>query len=104
MQLPPQYAFEDFAIRQVAQLLGKTDDEALFANRSLVWANSLCSPLGLTLLFSELSKCLVYLFWKLYRLREIEFLLRDPTVVSDGFKGITIPGIVASILTRSGLP
>jgi putative alpha-1,2-mannosidase len=32
----PQYAFEDFAIRQIAQVLGKTDDEALFANRSLV--------------------------------------------------------------------
>lgn len=32
----PQYAFEDFAIRQIAQVLGKTDDEALFSNRSLV--------------------------------------------------------------------
>ena len=31
-----QYAFEDFGIRQVAQLLGKTDDEAKYANRSLV--------------------------------------------------------------------
>lgn len=31
-----QYAFEDFAIRQIAQVLGKTDDEATFAARSLV--------------------------------------------------------------------
>ncbi|KAJ7646924.1 glycoside hydrolase family 92 protein [Roridomyces roridus] len=34
-----EYAFEDFAIRQIAQLLGKTDDEALFANRSLNYRN-----------------------------------------------------------------
>ncbi|KAF4599324.1 hypothetical protein EYR40_006416 [Pleurotus pulmonarius] len=31
-----EYAFEDFGIRQVAQLLGKTEDEARFTNRSLV--------------------------------------------------------------------
>jgi putative alpha-1,2-mannosidase len=31
-----QYAFEDFGIRQVAQLLGKADDEEKYANRSLV--------------------------------------------------------------------
>ena len=31
-----QYAFEDFGIRQVAQLLGKTDDEVRYANRSMV--------------------------------------------------------------------
>ncbi|CAK5281274.1 unnamed protein product [Mycena citricolor] len=34
-----EYAFEDFAIRQIAQLLGKTDDEAVFANRSLNYRN-----------------------------------------------------------------
>lgn len=28
-----QYAFNDFGIRQVAQLLGKTGDEAYYANR-----------------------------------------------------------------------
>jgi hypothetical protein len=32
----PQYAFEDFSIRQVAQLLEKTDDETRYTNRSLV--------------------------------------------------------------------
>jgi hypothetical protein len=31
-----QYAFNDFAIRQVAQLLGQKSDEALFANYSFV--------------------------------------------------------------------
>lgn len=31
-----EYAFEDFAIHQVAQLLGKTEDEATYYNRSLV--------------------------------------------------------------------
>ena len=31
-----QYAFEDFAIRQVALLLDKKSDEAKYANRSLV--------------------------------------------------------------------
>ncbi|KAJ6521933.1 glycoside hydrolase family 92 protein [Mycena vulgaris] len=34
-----EYAFEDFAIRQIAQLLGKTDDEAKFAARSLNYRN-----------------------------------------------------------------
>jgi predicted alpha-1,2-mannosidase len=34
-----EYAFEDFGIRQVAQLLGKTDDEAKYANRSLFYRN-----------------------------------------------------------------
>ncbi|KAF7357737.1 Glycoside hydrolase family 92 protein [Mycena venus] len=34
-----EYAFEDFAIRQIAQVLGKTDDVALFANRSLSYRN-----------------------------------------------------------------
>jgi len=33
-----KYAFEDFAIRQVALLLNKTADEAKYANRSLVSA------------------------------------------------------------------
>jgi hypothetical protein len=33
-----KYAFEDFAIRQVALLLSKTADEAKYANRSLVRA------------------------------------------------------------------
>jgi hypothetical protein len=31
-----KYAFEDFAIRQVALLLNKAADEAKYANRSLV--------------------------------------------------------------------
>ncbi|KAK7052309.1 glycoside hydrolase family 92 protein [Favolaschia claudopus] len=34
-----EYAFEDFAIRQIAQLLGKTDDVELFTNRSLNYRN-----------------------------------------------------------------
>lgn len=34
-----EYAFEDFGIRQVAQLLGKTDDEARYTNRSLWYRN-----------------------------------------------------------------
>ncbi|KAJ7072819.1 glycoside hydrolase family 92 protein [Mycena amicta] len=34
-----EYAFEDFAIRQIALLLGKTDDEAKFATRSLNYRN-----------------------------------------------------------------
>jgi len=34
-----EYAFEDFGIRQVAQLLGKNDDEAKYANRSLFYRN-----------------------------------------------------------------
>ncbi|KAG9220559.1 hypothetical protein CCMSSC00406_0004015 [Pleurotus cornucopiae] len=34
-----EYAFEDFGIRQVAQLLGKTEDEARFTNRSLFYRN-----------------------------------------------------------------
>ncbi|KAJ7451768.1 glycoside hydrolase family 92 protein [Mycena galericulata] len=34
-----EYAFEDFAVRQIAQVLGKTADEALFANRSLNYRN-----------------------------------------------------------------
>ncbi|KAI0266724.1 glycoside hydrolase family 92 protein [Gloeopeniophorella convolvens] len=42
-----EYAFEDFSIRQVALLLGKTEDEAKYANRSLnyrnVWDASLTS-------------------------------------------------------------
>ncbi|KAF8893524.1 glycoside hydrolase family 92 protein [Infundibulicybe gibba] len=33
------YAFEDFGIRQVAQLLGKTDDVATYTNRSLFYRN-----------------------------------------------------------------
>ncbi|KAF7376507.1 Glycoside hydrolase family 92 protein [Mycena sanguinolenta] len=33
------YAFEDFAIRQIAQVLGKTDDVATFTNRSLSYRN-----------------------------------------------------------------
>jgi hypothetical protein len=35
-----QYAFEDFGIRQVAQLLGKADDVAKYTQRSLVCASS----------------------------------------------------------------
>jgi hypothetical protein len=31
-----QYAFEDFAIRQVAQVLGKSDDVEKYTNRSYV--------------------------------------------------------------------
>jgi putative alpha-1,2-mannosidase len=31
-----EYAFEDFGIRQVAQLLDKSEDEAYYANRSYV--------------------------------------------------------------------
>ncbi|KAJ7105408.1 glycoside hydrolase family 92 protein [Mycena crocata] len=42
-----EYAFEDFAIRQIAQILGKTEDEATFAERSLnyrnVWDSSVTS-------------------------------------------------------------
>ncbi|KAF9264108.1 glycoside hydrolase family 92 protein [Marasmius fiardii PR-910] len=34
-----EYAFEDFGIRQVALLLGKTDDETRYANRSLFYRN-----------------------------------------------------------------
>ncbi|THH13167.1 hypothetical protein EW146_g7023 [Bondarzewia mesenterica] len=34
-----RYAFEDFALRQVAQLLDKPDDEAKYANRSLFYRN-----------------------------------------------------------------
>lgn len=34
-----EYAFEDFAIRQIAQVLGKTDDEAIFTNRSFNYRN-----------------------------------------------------------------
>ncbi|KAF9482237.1 glycoside hydrolase family 92 protein [Pholiota conissans] len=34
-----EYAFEDFGIRQVAQLLGKTDDVAKYTNRSLSYRN-----------------------------------------------------------------
>ena len=39
----PQYAFEDFAIRQVAQLLNKTDDIAKYTNRSFVRPRSFCN-------------------------------------------------------------
>ncbi|KAI0310652.1 glycoside hydrolase family 92 protein [Amylostereum chailletii] len=34
-----EYVFEDFAIRQVAQLLNKTEDEARYTNRSLWYRN-----------------------------------------------------------------
>ncbi|KAG6919383.1 hypothetical protein DXG01_006932 [Tephrocybe rancida] len=34
-----EYAFEDFGIRQVAQLLGKTDDMERYTNRSLFYRN-----------------------------------------------------------------
>lgn len=34
-----EYAFEDFGIRQVAQLLGKTDDVERYTNRSLFYRN-----------------------------------------------------------------
>lgn len=36
LNILPQYAFEDFAVRQVALLLNKTDDVAKYTNRSLV--------------------------------------------------------------------
>ncbi|KAJ6498071.1 glycoside hydrolase family 92 protein [Mycena vitilis] len=39
-----EYAFEDFAIRQIAQVLGKDDDEAMFANRSLVRRSVFVDP------------------------------------------------------------
>lgn len=39
-----EYAFEDFAIHQVAQLLGNSEDEATYYNRSLV-RNSLSLPI-----------------------------------------------------------
>ena len=43
-----KYAFEDFAIRQVALLLDKPEDEAKYANRSLVRASFFVSAvLGL---------------------------------------------------------
>ena len=32
----PKYAFEDFSIRQIAQLLDKGDDVEKYTNRSLV--------------------------------------------------------------------
>jgi putative alpha-1,2-mannosidase len=35
---PFQYAFQDFGIRQVAQVLGKTDDVEYYTNRSYVSA------------------------------------------------------------------
>ncbi|KIJ39475.1 glycoside hydrolase family 92 protein [Sphaerobolus stellatus SS14] len=40
-----EYAFNDFGIRQVAQLLGKTDDEAYYANRAYrnIWDPSVKS-------------------------------------------------------------
>ncbi|KZT22603.1 glycoside hydrolase family 92 protein [Neolentinus lepideus HHB14362 ss-1] len=34
-----EYAFEDFGLRQVAQLLNKTEDEAYYTNRSLWYRN-----------------------------------------------------------------
>lgn len=40
-----QYAFEDFGIRQVAQLLGKEDDTARYTNRSLVSTTPLIQSL-----------------------------------------------------------
>ncbi len=41
-----KYAFEDFAIRQVALLLNKTADEAKYANRSLVRTFSILHSQG----------------------------------------------------------
>ncbi|KAI0044234.1 glycoside hydrolase family 92 protein [Auriscalpium vulgare] len=38
-----EYVFEDFAIRQVAQLLNKTDDEAKYTNRS-TWYEHVWNP------------------------------------------------------------
>jgi putative alpha-1,2-mannosidase len=35
-----EYAFEDFAIRQVAQLLNKSDDLSAYTNRSLWYRNT----------------------------------------------------------------
>lgn len=64
-----QYAFEDFAIRQVALLLNNTNDEAKFANRSLV------SPA----LYAFIPSAKISL--QSYR------NIWDPDVESDGFRG-----------------
>ena len=63
----------DFGIRQVAQLLGNTDDEARYANRSLV-RRGIC-----TSLVTDADDIQWY--------RNVW----DSSVKSDGFKGQTIP-------------
>jgi hypothetical protein len=71
-----KYAFEDFAIRQVALLLNKTADEAKYANRSLVRAFFFISAvLGLRTKVSP--RCQSY--------RNVW----DPDAISDGFRGKT---------------
>jgi hypothetical protein len=67
-----KYAFEDFAIRQVALLLNKTTDETKYANRSLVRA-FISAVLGLRTKVSPR--------YQSYR------NVWDPDVTSDGFRG-----------------
>ncbi len=66
-----QYAFEDFAIRQVALLLNNANDEAKYANRSLV------SPA----LYTFTHRHLPDISHQSYR------NIWDPDVESDGFRG-----------------
>lgn len=69
-----KYAFEDFAIRQVALLLNKTADEAKYANRSLVRAFFFASTV--LRLLSEVSPR-----------RQSYRNVWDPDMTSDGFQG-----------------
>ena len=64
-----EYSFEDFGIRQVAQLLGHTDDEERYTNRSYV---RIARPLG---------GCCADMTCKWYR------NVWDSSVESDGFTG-----------------
>lgn len=76
-----QYAFEDFAIRQVALLLNKANDAAKYANRSLV------SPVIYMFTHAEVSHQSYRNIW-------------DPDVESDGFRGersITVLSVCASL-------
>lgn len=52
-----EYAFEDFAIHQVAQLLAKTEDQANYYSRSLVGVNFHETINRLTLLASGIATC-----------------------------------------------
>jgi hypothetical protein len=70
-----KYAFEDFAIRQVALLLNNTADEAKYANRSLVRA------------FFFVSAFLVGLRTKVSPRYQSYRNVWDPDVTSDGFRG-----------------
>ena len=72
--LKRKYAFEDFAIRQVALFLNKTADEAKYANHSLVRAPFLVlQSQAFALKLAPISKN--------YR------NIWDPDVTSDGFRG-----------------